>query len=433
MRYLFLLAFAPALLGAQVAGDTLQPISLEQAVAMAQENAPAAVQARGQIRTSQSAVRSAYGNFLPSVNFTMGQSQQSATQQRVIDGQVIQSGGGWTYSTGLSSQINLFDGGRRLQDLSRARSEIGSAEANEVSQQFRIALDVKVQYYNILAARESEAAARAQLEQAEQQLRAASARVRAGAATLSDSLRSVIQVGNARLALLTAQNNVRVASAALTRLVGASQGVTAQTRDTLELAVVPIDSAALLRMAHEGPAVQQAEAQLGAARAGVRASRAPYLPTVDLRFNRSGTGAEWGYGLGPGSLRQTNTWSVNLSYPLFNNFQREDAVVRAQVARDNADAQLRDAQLLARQNIVQQLGALRTAEERIMIQQASVAAAEEDLRVQQQRYQLGASTLLDLLTSQTALNSARSALIQARLDYRVARAQIEATIGRDLQ
>jgi outer membrane protein len=53
--------------------------------------------------------------------------------------------------------------------------------------------------------------------------------------------------------------------------------------------------------------------------------------------------------------------------------------------------------------------------------------------VQQQRYTLGASTLLDLLTSQTTLNQQRAALIQARQDYRLARAQIEAIIGRDLQ
>jgi outer membrane protein TolC len=36
------------------------------------------------------------------------------------------------------------------------------------------------------------------------------------------------------------------------------------------------------------------------------------------------------------------------------------------------------------------------------------------------------------LTSQTTLDNARVALIQARQDYRVARAQIEATIGQDL-
>ena len=62
-----------------------------------------------------------------------------------------------------------------------------------------------------------------------------------------------------------------------------------------------------------------------------------------------------------------------------------------------------------------------------------LAAATEDVRVQQQRYTLGASTLLDLLTSQSTLDAARSALIQARQDFRVARAQLEALVGRELQ
>ena len=52
--------------------------------------------------------------------------------------------------------------------------------------------------------------------------------------------------------------------------------------------------------------------------------------------------------------------------------------------------------------------------------------------MQQQRYELGASTLLDVITSQTTLNQARVALIQARLNARVARAQLESIIGRDL-
>ena len=59
-------------------------------------------------------------------------------------------------------------------------------------------------------------------------------------------------------------------------------------------------------------------------------------------------------------------------------------------------------------------------------------AAEEDLRVQQQRYAVGGSTLLDVLTSQTQLNQARRDLIQARYDQRVAKAQLEALVGRDL-
>jgi outer membrane protein len=83
--------------------------------------------------------------------------------------------------------------------------------------------------------------------------------------------------------------------------------------------------------------------------------------------------------------------------------------------------------------LVQQLAALRAAQQRIALQQVSVAAAVEDLRVQRQRYSLGASTLLDVLTSQTTLDAARLALIQARQDFRVARAQLEALVGRELQ
>jgi|1185.fasta_scaffold10288_1 outer membrane protein len=420
--------------------SAFHPIDLQHAIELARRNAPAAVQARGQIRTANSQVRAAYSAFLPSVTITAGQSNQTGDR-------IGQSGNivpfnpkhPWSYSTGLRSSLRLFDGGQRFYQISQSKADVGAAEANEVAQQFNVALQVKTQYYTILAARESEGAAATQLGQAEAQLRAAVARVRAGAATLSDSLRSVIQVGNARLALLTAQNNLRIASAALTRLVAAPYLVTAEASDTLERPLSEVDSVALMQLALRGPAVEQATAQSLSAQAAVRSARAPYLPTIDLSFNRGGSGfAPYGTGAsGDTSLNRqypyANTFQFSASYPLFNNYQRENARTQAQVAKENADAALRDARFAAQQNIVQQLASLHAALERIQIQHASVASAEEDLRVQQQRYALGASTLLDLLTSQTTLDQQRAALIQARQDYRLARAQIEAVIGRDLQ
>ena len=107
-------------------------------------------------------------------------------------------------------------------------------------------------------------------------------------------------------------------------------------------------------------------------------------------------------------------------------------VARAAVAEDVASVQARDARLLARQTLVQSVAQMKTAQEQVSIQVQTVAAATEDLRVQQRRYELGATTLLDLLTSQTQLDNARTALIRARYDYRVAKAQLEALIGRDL-
>ena len=420
--------------GAGTASDTaMRPISLQEAVQLAQRNMPAAVQARGQLRTTSAAVRSSYAAFLPSLNGSMGQSKQAGQRFNNSGELVPYVAQPWSFSTGVNANLQVFDGGRRFADLRAARADVHAAEANETAQSFNIALQVKTQYANILAARESEAAARAQLGQAQQQFAAASARVRAGAATMSDSLRSVIQVGNARLSLITAQNNLRVASATLTRLVGTPFLVTANPADTIDRPISPVDSLELAQLAGNGPAVQQAEAQVASAHAAERASRTSYLPTVNLSYSYNGSGFDKYYGIGGGQLAYSNNLSLRLSYPIFDNFNREENVTRAAVASDNADATLRDARLAAQQQIIQQLGALRTAEERIRIQQVSVASAIEDLRVQQQRYNLGASTLLDLLTSQTTLDQQRAALIQARQDYRIARAQIEAIIGRDLQ
>ena len=252
----------------------------------------------------------------------------------------------WSYSTGISSTVNLFDGGRRLNEVRRSRSDVGAAEANEVTQQFNVALQVKTQYYSILAARESEAAARAQLEQAQEQLKASIARTRAGVATLSDSLRSVVAVGNAQLALITARNNVRVASAALTRLVG--------SRDARDRAALRHARSGASRRSTaprspgcsiEGPTVRQAEAQLNSAQTSVRSARTPYLPTVDLTYSRSGNGFDKYYGIGSQSLAYTNNFAIRLAYPLFNNYQREDALNRARVQADVADAAVRDARL----------------------------------------------------------------------------------------
>ena len=332
------LLLAPVLLGAQTA-DTLaaKPIPLRDAVALAQQNAVAAVQARGQIRSAESGVRAARAALLPSLNFTMGQVNQSGdrfdNQGRLVPYLAPQP---WSYSTGLSSTLNLFDGGRRLGEVRRTRYEVGAAEANEVNQRFNISLQVKTQYYQILAARESESAARAQLQQADEQLKASIARTRAGVATLSDSLRSVVAVGNAQLALITARNNLRVASAALTRLVASETPVTALPSDTLDLALTPIDSGSLAGLLAQGPTVVQAEAQVSSARAAVRTARTPYLPTIDLTFSRSGNGFDKFYGIGSQSLAYTNNVAVRLAYPLWNNYQREDVLNRARVQEEVA-------------------------------------------------------------------------------------------------
>ncbi len=434
MRTLGLLLLLPAtVLAQQTTLDSLRPIKLDEAVKLALENAPAEVAARGAIRSGDASVRAAYFALLPNLSASMGQSQQNGSRFNPQGQLVPYAAQPWTYSTGLNTSLTLFDGGKKLSDLRTQKSNVVAAQANEVTQRFSLALQVKTQYANILAARESESAALAQLQQADEQLKASSARVAAGAATVSDSLRSVVTVGTAQLALLTARNNVQVASAALTRIVGVPYLVTADPSDTLDHSVAPIDSTSLVALALQGPTVRQAEAVLAAAHTAERSAKTGYFPTITASYNRAGSGYDKYYGIGSGELAYANTISLSLSYPIWNQFTRENNITQADVAVVNAEANARDARLAAQQNLITQIAALRTADAQIRINQASVAADQEDLRVQQQRYNLGASTLLDLLTSQSNLNRDEAALIQARQNYRIARAQIEAIIGRDLK
>jgi outer membrane protein TolC len=59
-------------------------------------------------------------------------------------------------------------------------------------------------------------------------------------------------------------------------------------------------------------------------------------------------------------------------------------------------------------------------------------AAAEALRVQQDRYRLGAGTLLDLLTAEADVTQTEVNQVQARFNYLNARAQLEALVGHSL-
>ena len=235
-------------------------------------------------RNAGAARRAAYAAFIPSLNLTASSGRTQGVQ--FFQGQLVPlTGNPWNYNNGIQTSLDLFDGGRRFQEIARVKATSDVADATIVQSRFDAALQVKQQYYAALAARESEAAARAQLEQAEQQLKASTARVAAGVATKSDSLRSAIQKGNAQLAVLTAQNDLRVANAALTRVVGSTVTVTAAPEDTLDVLPQMPTEQELEALVNQGPAVQVAEANVVAAKATRRSQRSQYMPTLSMSYN----------------------------------------------------------------------------------------------------------------------------------------------------
>ena len=413
----------PMLLSAQQPAEP-RLIRLEEAVRLAQQNAPSAMQARGALRTRALGVRAAYAAFLPTLNTSVGLGRPLE-----VRGNERRQ---WTHSSNISSSLTLFDP-IRYYDVGEAKRNVDVAEAAEIQNRYSVALQVKQQYYNALNARESEGAARLALQVAQQSYNASVARVRAGSATSSDSLRALIQVGNQQIALLTAQNNLRQANVALSRLVGTDFPVEADPADTIDVAEAVLDSAALVVMVERGPVLEQQRAQVELARYSVKSARSRYWPRVSsVNISRGGSGAGfYGFDDLPYGY-STQCCNISVSMTLWDNFARENQLVSSRIQVENAQATLRDQELGQQQSLAQWIGTLRTTQAQMAVQRLSLAAAEEDLRVIQLRYELGAATQLEVTTSQDALNRARVSLIDTRYRYRIAKAQIESLIGREL-
>lgn len=426
------IVLAPAPAAAQQAADGgPQPISLDQAVRQAQANSPVTVQAKGLSRVANAQYRASLANFLPSLGF-----QQYAAHLQGVSyqgGVLLQSSGLWSYSQGYGANLMLFDGGQNILDFRAAKASLDAADQNQIIQRFAIALNVKQQYFGVLAAREAVAAAREQLKEANQQMAVTEAKIAGGAMSRADSLSSAVAVGQAQVAVVTAQGNLVAANTALTRLVGATHEVTAIEADTALVPTVGLDSVALVQLALRGPAVQQAEHQVSANHLSRWASLSTYLPSLSVGYT-SGSGWQTKHFImGGGTKNSSTSLSFFVSYSLFDGLQRESRVVQADVNSDNARAQLRDARLAARENIAQYLAQLRTAQTKIHLQHLQIESATENVAAKDAQYRAGAVGLIDVLTAQTALAQARQALIQARLDARTAKAQIESMIGKDIE
>jgi outer membrane protein len=425
-----------------VAQDGARPVSLQEAIELGRRNAPGMINARGQQRTSAMALRRAkWALYNPFTNlgFNYGSNIGGGGSYNADGIFLERNPSSWGFSQSFGGfSLTLWDGGVKLSEIQRQKLAIEQAENNEVTQRFSIAANIKTQYYLILQAIEQEGAALAQIAQAEQQHRAAVARVRAGTAIASDSMTTTVSLGNARVALTTARNNRNNASAQLTRLTASDFPVTAIMSDTTDPAVLQINETELIALADAGPAVRNAVVAVGTAKTQERTANAIRWPTITMgaSYGRSNSeptrGGFTGYDFGAGRMGYSWGFNLNMNYVLFNNWQRESNQLNARVGLDNAEANLREARLLARQNITQQLNNLRTAEANLVIARTNLLAASEALRVQTLRYEVGAGNLVDMLSAQTQYNNTRNTLIQQRFNLRNIRAAIESLNGREL-
>jgi len=421
------------LLGSAAAGAQAPKITLREAIERANQVQPGVISAEGSVRNAQARQRTASGAFLPSLNFNSGIGRSFSEGPQRVDpntGQVITGNStNQSITNSVSSNVDLFTGFRRGNEKKAAAANRSASEASLANVLNNQQLTTTNQFFDVLAAEQLLRVREASVRRAEEQLKVAVAKLHAGRGIRPDSLRSVVTLGTAQLQLVNQRSALATAEANLGRLVGADGPVGAVDDSTLYALLPSLDTAALRQEAvAQAPSVRSAEASAASAQAAVKVAKAAYFPTLNLSANMSLNGSR----ANDYDFLQGRQFNLGMSWPIFNRFQREQSIVTSQTSAENALATAADSRRSVLANLSAAIASLEAARLTITITQTSVLAAEEDLRVQQERYRLGAATIVDVLTSQEALNQAEVDAVTARFDYVRARASISALIGRTL-
>ena len=433
MRASVIVALALAVAAAPPLIAQQREVSLTDAIRLAERVQPDVIQAQNDVRTAGAQWRNAWGAFLPSLTATSSGSDfysEGAARIDPVTG-LVTSGNSTnrSFSTSLSASLDLFTGFRRGAEMRAARATQTQADASLVDARFQQALTTTNQFLDALAGAQLVGVREASVRRAEEQLKVSVAKLHAGSATRSDSLRSLVTLGTARLNLIQSQIDLASAEANLARLIGETGRVRAADDSAFYRVVPALDTQAIRADAEaKSPRVQSAVAGAGVAQANLRASRSAYWPSLTLGANTGWNGNR----ANDYTLLNQRQLSLALSWRLFDRFDRELTIAQRQASAEVADAKAADERRAVEADLTARLAELEAAQSKIEITQTSVAAATEDLRVQQERYRLGASTIVDVLTSQEALNQAEVDVVNARFDYLRAKAQLEALIGRTL-
>jgi outer membrane protein TolC len=405
------------------AQEELESITREEAVRLALERSPADVGARGATRVAEAGVLEARGAWLPSINANSTYANSSNERFDQSTGQLVSE----SYTAQLQANYDVFTGGRKIAAWQEASASLRASEARERGQRYATVLETTQVFYEAAAAEELLLAARQRLERAARQQEFAETRRLVGTATRSDALRAELELADAELAVLDAEAQLRTARLTLGRQIG-RPGAVRPAAGALpeEPPTVPPVEVLVERAEDNAPDAVAARAELDRARSEKRQAWSQFVPTLRLTGGYDWFSFRW--------PPDEESWSLRLiaSLPLFNGFTREATVARAEAERRTAEAEARDAVLAARAAVEDAAGQIDTAARRVEIARRALELAREDLRVIEERYQLGAATILDLQTSQVALADAEVGWVRARQELGVAVAALEAELGEPL-
>jgi len=423
---LFLAAAVPAARAAEPV-PVPESLDLPTAVRFALENSFAIRQARERIRQQDGVLLEVSAREIPRV----GASALYQRNDRDISTGFPASDRTWQVSV-TASQV-LYSGGG-VQSAVKGSKLVREAAVLELQAVINEALlQVRTSFYGVLLAREQIKVQESNLELLQQQLKTATDRFEAGTVSSFEKLRAEVAVANAKVPLITARNNYRLAIEALRLALGLTTPPAAAGRNepafvgTLDFTPRQFDRIAALEAARANrPDLARLSRLADSREEAVTAARSGGLPTVSAYGG-------WALRKGPtGSFGDSsNGWllGVQSDWAIFDGRATQGRVAQARSAFAQTQLALGEARLAVEVEVSRAHSQWQQASELAEASARVVEQATEAVRLANARYNAGTGTQLDVLSAQVDLTTARTNQIQAYYGYNVAVAALRKAMG----
>jgi outer membrane protein TolC len=395
-------------------GDRL---TLQQCMEIALKNHPAINAASGTIRQTESRIGQAKAGYYPQITFQSGYSRVGPASTS------FRSDPYNYYSSTLNLNQTLFDFGKtstlvNIQNLGKQ-----SAEADLKDVVASIIFGVKESYYSLLKAKMSETVALETVNQFQQHFDIARTFFETGKSSKIDVTSAEVNLSNARIQLITAQNVLSLSRVNLNKAMGVISAPEYYVEEEFHLEQADMSFDTALAQAYQNrPDILSTRLKKDALEKYIDLNKKGYLPVF------SGNAA---YGYAGDDTSMDKSWNVGvaLTFPLFTGLSTKYAVDEARANLDIATANEESLKQTVYLEVQSAYLNRNEAFERIEAGKIIVRQAEENLELARGRYATGVGSSIEITDALIKLNNAKMMYITALSDFSVAQARLEKAIG----
>ncbi len=409
--------------------DTLQ-LSLSQALDVAIKRSPASAQASVSRLTSGIRIGQGINALLPAASGSLAYGNSVTKTSLGAD-----TTKGWSGSLTVNQVV--FDT-RVFAGAATSFINAGYYRYDAQDKEARLIYDVTQGYLNLLGSRLLRDAAASALDRASDNLRLNQEKLRLGAASKIDVMRSEVTQSQAKIALLQADNVLSTANAAFLATAGISQNVVVQPTETLSaparLAVDDLDKL-VADIEARNPTARLAKDANTIATINTIGTVGQILPSVSLFWRSQYPNTVSPTPDMPKSIKDWDnndvvTTGLGLNFPLLDLKAFALDIAGAVAGSRQARAAALSATYQLRASATTVILSYKEAQQRYEFAKANLDLNQELYRLAKEQQRLGAISLIDFFSVETALEQANATYITALTDTYVQAAQISYLLGR---